>query len=154
MKRIITTLFITVLLSVPSLLAQNNMPTFVVDGQKIENFDGSQLAGKTIVSYSISKEKNIHYVFTTDNKGNNSSPYKIETVEIDAITTADNELRGVNKNEIIYVVDGKVVSSEQFKSITTPNIEYIRILKSKNGSDFKKYAKANTEVVMMITTKK
>ena len=154
MKRIITTLFIAVLLSATSLSAQNVVPTYVIDGQKIENFDGSQLLGKTIVSYAISKEKNIHYVFTTDNKGNNTSPYKVETLETDVIATAENEVGSIDKKEIVYVIDGKVASPEQFKSITTPNIEYIRILKSKNGSDFKKYATANTEVVMMITTKK
>ena len=56
-------------------------------------------------------------------------------------------------HEIVYVIDGKVKSKEEFMSTPPSNIESMSIIKSKDDPDFKKYAKTNTEAVIMISTK-
>lgn len=157
MKRIITTLFIAVILSATGLSAQNIIPTFVIDGQKVENFDGSQLAGKTIVSYTV--KNNTHFVVTADFKESTDNGEKIVgygTLKItEAKKHAEDEVMvgGVNKDEIVYVVDGKEVSYEQFKTITTPNIKSISVVRSKDNPEFKKYAKADTKGVLILQTR-
>ncbi|MBQ0053968.1 MAG: hypothetical protein KBS89_05915 [Bacteroidales bacterium] len=59
-----------------------------------------------------------------------------------------------NHPETVYVVDGKVISADEFMTIFPSQIKSMTIVKSKDNPNFKKYAKANTEVVMMITTRK
>lgn len=154
MKRIIATTIIAVLLSVISLSAQEVKATYIIDGKKVENFNGSQLAGKTITSYTVND--NIHAIFTTD--FNEQTPTGVKVI---SVTTSDKgpaddtiKLRGVEGHEIIYVIDGKVTSSEKFMSTSTSNIESVSIIKSKDDPNFEKYANANTEAVIMIITKK
>ena len=60
----------------------------------------------------------------------------------------------VTHPERVHVVDGKVITADDFMVISPSKIESIKIVKSKDNPDFQKYAKANSEVVMMITTRK
>ena len=154
MKRIIATTIIAVLLSVISLSAQEVKATYIIDGKKVENFNGSQLAGKTITSYTVSDD--VHVVFTTDfNEQTPTGVKVISSATFDKGPVDDTiKLRGVEGHEVVYVIDGKVTSSEKFMSTSTSNIESISIIKSKDDPDFKKYANANTEAVIMIFTKK
>lgn len=154
MKRIIATTIIAVLLSAISLSAQEVKATYIIDGKKVENFNGSQLAGKTITSYTVND--NVHVVFTTDfNEQTPTGVKVISSATFDKRPVDDTiKLRGVEGHEVVYVIDGKVTSSEKFMSTSTSNIESISIIKSKDDPDFVKYANTNTEAVIMISTKK
>ena len=154
MKRIIATTIIAALLSVTSLSAQEGKATYIIDGQKVENFNGSQLAGKTITSYTVND--NIHAIFTTDfNEQTPTGVKVISSATFDKGPVDDTiKLRGVEGHEIVYVIDGKVTSAEKFMSTSTSNIESVSIIKSKDDPDFKKYANTNTEAVIMIVRKK
>lgn len=153
MKRIIATTIITVLISVINISAQELKATYVIDGQKVENFNGSQLKGKTITSYTVSD--NVHVIFTTDYNEQTPTDVKVITTTkpVGGATGDTIRLRGVDGHEIVYVIDGKVTSPEEFKSMSTSNIESISIIKSKDDPDFQKYAKANSEAVIMMSTK-
>ena len=153
MKRIIATTIITVLISVINISAQELKATYVIDGQKVENFNGSQLKGKTITSYTVSD--NVHVIFTTDYNEQIPTDVKVITTTkpVRGATGDTIRLRGVDGHEIVYVIDGKVTSPEEFKSMSTSNIESISIIKSKDDPDFQKYAKANSEAVIMMSTK-
>ena len=70
------------------------------------------------------------------------------------MTVEANGVISVNECTIVYVIDGKVTSSEKFKSMPSSNIESVSIIKFKDDPEFKKYAKANTEAVIMLSTKK
>ena len=67
-----TILFLLVaLLNFATISAQEVKKTiYVIDGKKVENFDGSQLKGKTIVNYTIDPEHNIHAIFTSHSTPN------------------------------------------------------------------------------------
>ena len=153
MKRIIATTIIAVLLSAISLSAQEVKATYIIDGKKVENFNGSQLAGKTITSYTVND--NVHVVFTTDfNEQTPTGVKVISSATFDKGPVDDTiKLRGVDGHEIVYVIDGKVKSKEEFMSTPPSNIESMSIIKLKDDPDFKKYAKTNTEAVIMISTK-
>ncbi len=69
MKKMILSLLVAVL-SVASVNAQETRkPIYWIDGKQVENFDGTQLVGKTIVSYTIETEHNIHAIITSDLAG-------------------------------------------------------------------------------------
>ena len=128
--------------------------SYIIDGQKVENFNGSQLAGKTITSYTVSDD--VHVVFTTDFNEQTPTDVKVfaTTKPVKGATDETITVRGVDGHEIVYVIDGKVKSKEEFMSTQSSNIESMSIIKSKDDPDFKKYAKTNTEAVIMISTKK
>ncbi|MDO4949428.1 MAG: hypothetical protein Q4E55_04585, partial [Bacteroidales bacterium] len=66
MKKTILFLLLAVL-SVANMHAQETKKaTYIIDGKAVENFDGSQLKGKTIVNYTIEPENNIHAIFTSE----------------------------------------------------------------------------------------
>lgn len=154
MKRIIATTIIAVLLSVISLSAQEVKATYIIDGKKVENFNGSQLAGKTITSYTVNDD--VHVVFTTDFNEQTPTNVKIfaTTKPEKGATDETITVLGADGHELVYVIDGKVKSSEEFMSTPSSNIESMSIIKLKDDPNFKKYAEANTEAVIMISTKK
>ena len=157
MKRIITTVIIASLLSVISLSAQNVKTVYLIDGQRIENFDGSQLAGKSIVSYTVNDEKNVHVIFTSDYKGMQPKDIKIiQTGSLvkDASAGVQSEVIMANGNDVVYVIDGQIKTLAEFKEMSSSNIESMKVIKQKDDPDFKKYAKEGTAVVMIISTKK
>ena len=154
MKRIIATTIIAVLLSAISISAQEVKATYIIDGQKVENFNGSQLAGKTISSYTVND--NVHVITTT------GSGVQIPTgIKVTATSRQDDgsnddtvKVHGVNLQGIVYVIDGEVTSPNKFMSMSASNIESMSVIKFKDDPNFKKYAEANTEAVIMISTKK
>ena len=76
MKRIILCLLVAAL-SVAFVHAQETKKTiYVIDGKQVENFDGSQLVGKTIINYSInSNDNSIVKLFREGSKKRESSFY-------------------------------------------------------------------------------
>lgn len=136
MKKI---LLITVLL-LCSVCLWGQQTIYVIDNVTVENFDGSQLKGKTISDYQI----------TTTGKGN-------KAVTVHAITTVKRTMRSqiiVNDNgqvimktdtllnrfggaslksetvvpNFVYVIDGKVVGDANVKNLPTEQIKNITVL--------------------------
>lgn len=137
---------------------------YVIDHKIVASslFDGSQLMNKTIASYQVDTEMGLHIIFTSDYT-KNKKIYQTKVVTIgDDVSVVSYDSKGntvastniVTHPETIYVVDGKAISADEFMTINPSQIESMTIVKSKDNPNFKKYAKANTEVVMMITTKK
>lgn len=58
--------------------------------------------------------------------------------------------RAVRSNDVIYVVDGEVMSFAEFNEIPSSKIVSKKVLENKNDEDFKKYAELGKE----LTTKK
>lgn len=65
MKRFIVLTFIAIFAATMS-YAQENI--FIINGKKVENFDGSQLSGKKILSFRINKTDNgeIYTIYTDE----------------------------------------------------------------------------------------
>lgn len=65
MKKFFVITFIALFVAAAS-YAQENV--FIINGEKIENFDGSQLTGKKILSFNVIKNEKvifIMYILTT-----------------------------------------------------------------------------------------
>ena len=104
MKRTIILLLVAVL-SVATMSARKiKKAVYVIDGHQVENFDGSQLNGKTIVKYSIEPVRNIHVIVTSDYKikGRTISDVKTVTtvtkVDGNSVTVNTTQSTSVDKN--------------------------------------------------------
>lgn len=149
MKR--TVLFLAIaIISVASLAAENvKAPTYIINGKKVENFDGSQLEGKTIANYTIytiCEGTNVHVILTDDYVASKGGVKKVSVVQsvrplkdgesITSSVDASHYLSG----EAVFVLDGKLVSVSEFTSLKPSALSTVKVIKDKNNADFKKYA--------------
>lgn len=159
MKKI---LFIIVLM-LCSVCLWGQQTIYVIDNVTVENFDGSQLKGKTIGDYQI----------TTTGKGN-------KAVTVHAITTVKRTMRSqiiVNDNgqvimktdtllnrfggaslksetvvpNFVYIVDGKVVEESEVKNLPTNQIQSITVIK--DSESLKQFNLDGSSSVVNIITK-
>ena len=159
MKKI---LFITVLM-LCSVCLWGQQTIYVIDNVTVENFDGSQLKGKTIGDYQI----------TTTGKGN-------KAITVHAITTVKRTMRSqiiVNDNgqvimktdtllnrfggaslksetvvpNFVYVVDGKVVEESEVKNLPTKQIQSVTVVK--DSESLKQFNLDGSSSVVNIITK-
>lgn len=159
MKKI---LFITVLM-LCSVCLWGQQTIYVIDNVTVENFDGSQLKGKTIGDYQI----------TTTGKGN-------KAITVHAITTVKRTMRSqviVNDNgqvimktdtllnrfggaslksetvvpNFVYIVDGKVVEESEVKNLPTKQIQSITVVK--DSESLKQFNLDGSSSVVNIITK-
>ena len=167
MKKTILFLLVAVF-SVASIHAQETRKAiYVIDGKQVENFDGSQLAGKTIVNYSIDPAHNLHSIITSDmTRGEVKSVKVLSTSKV--INSDESVKPGVTtdviraeSDEIIYVLDGRIVPYSEILSMSTSKLDSMTVIKDKDNHDFKKFAdeymKTSENVptcVILITTKK
>ncbi|MBO4814805.1 MAG: hypothetical protein J5523_07590 [Muribaculaceae bacterium] len=168
MKKTILFLILAVI-SVASIHAQETRKAiYVIDGKQVENFDGSQLAGKTIVNYSIDPEHNLHSIITSDMTGGKEVK-SVKVLSTSKVINSDESVSpGVTTNvirtesdEIIYVLDGRIVPYSEILSMSTSKLDSMTVIKDKENHDFKKFAneymktsKKAPTCVILITTKK
>lgn len=149
MKKIIIATIMAFALSIVSIAAQTQQTTYIIDGKVIENFNGSQLVGKKIKAYLIEKEKNIHQIFTEDFELPQTSGSVVR------ISTQGGEIKseGINDDETVFVLDGKVISRKEMEAIEASKINSMSVIKHKDHEDFKKYANEGTAMVVLLSTR-
>ena len=123
-------------------------------------------ANKEVISISI-KLKNKKSEFSGEWNQKELSIPNIKIVEVDGIITvikskntefslteADNKkinFKSKNDKKPIYIVDGKITTTEDFKNIETENIESISVLKGNSAID--KYGEKGKNGVIEIKMK-
>ncbi len=145
-------------LAITTISAQNATKNiYIIDGQHIENFDGSQLKGKTIESYSIDTKHdvNVHVIATSGNQpvkdvkvlssGRVIFADSIMQPYAEAYTKAlkdDNtNVQRLSAGEAIFVLNEKVVSLSEITKIATSSIISMEVIKDIKNPDYIKYAK-------------
>ena len=148
MKKTILLLLVAVF-SVATIGAQETKKAvYVIDGKHVKNFDGSQLEGKTIISWTITPEHNLHSIITSDM----TSEKEVKSVKVlstsKTIPSDESSSTGVStdvvhaaEEEIVYVLDGKIVPYSIIQSIPSSKIDSMKVIKDKNNPDFQKFAK-------------
>ena len=172
MKKFFVLTFIALFVAAAS-YAQENV--FIINGDKVENFDGSQLTGKKIISFNVIKNEkgDIYNVHTDDILPDSlkNRPLKV-TSKVQHITSkalfgsdvanayGEKGKNGVlkiftkaSKENILYVVDGKSATSQEVKDIAPSRISNIVVLKrgSKAAMDYGEVGK--THDICIIKTK-
>ena len=170
MKKFFVLTFIALFATVVS-YAQENV--FIINGKKIENFDGSQLTGKKILSFNVIKnDKGDIYSIHTDEilpDSLRNRPYKVSakllyiTKDSLAIGNNINKSEKAGKREVevtnfdmlnsmpLIVLDGKEYTGS-FNYIKPGDINSINVYKS--GSDVANaYGEKGKDGVLKIFTK-
>ena len=116
-------------------LGADTVDVYVIDKVMIENFDGSQLKGKTVLNYTITLCDGIRtHNITTHQRSEKST------------STA-------SKPKMIYVVNGKVVSQNELNAIKPDNIKEMRVIKNPDSPEARKYNSGSGASVIIVTTK-
>ncbi|MBQ2877611.1 MAG: hypothetical protein IJE42_01585 [Bacteroidaceae bacterium] len=136
-------------------IRKDTIDRYVIDKQIVENFDGTQLEGKTISKYIIAYKdagnvvERKHVIFTHKNS------LRIGNVAINS-TTKGNYLDGNSlvRGDVfsgIFIVDGKETSVHELVNVAN-DIEHINVFKP--GSDVaKSYGEKGNNGVIVVTTK-
>ena len=139
MKRIIFLALGAMLLCLTASAQENH---YFIDGHRIENFDGSQLEGKTVRHYELKRLEHvtIHNIFTTDDwvkiSGTSSATIvrtlTAEEAAAEGLPLASGEVKAWMRNPLI-IVDGEEFTGNIYKDIGTDNIKSIDVYQP--GSD-------------------
>lgn len=122
------------IMAVPCASAQDTLPRqrYVIDNKAVQQFDGSQLEGKKIVSYQIS-------TINAPSKG----VIWVHDIHTDA---------AVQSGEPIYVIDGKKVSKRKFENLSPSRIKSMTIVKNGSIPEVKQYPGWENGVILVETT--
>lgn len=151
---------------------------YVIDNHKVANFDGSQLNGKTVAKYSIettNSGKNVvkvHKITTSSaqasdavvvgsgkmgdldfSKAGDKPNSEEQIVVVGYGRQAKTPIGIVNlpgTEDLMLIVDGVEVSTDEFKNMSPNDIESMEVLKD---SSAKKYTDKEGVGVILITTK-
>ena len=133
MKRIIFLALGAMLLCLTASAQENH---YFIDGHRIENFDGSQLEGKTVRHYELKRLEHvtIHNIFTTDDwvkiSGTNSAAtvrtLTAEEAGAEGLPLASGAVKAWMRNPLI-IVDGEEFTGNIYKDIGTDNIKSIDV---------------------------
>jgi hypothetical protein len=126
---------------------------YLIDNVRIENFNGSQLAGKMVNSYVIRRENvggtpvRIHFI--TTNAENVQTPAVVlmdqDFNNATVVSVGDKDqpqirIRTTNPSlsvdDIIYIVDGKQIGSEEFKKLDPKNIKSMEVFKNASATKY------------------
>lgn len=168
MKKMILLLLVAVLCVATMAAQETRKAIYVIDGKQIENFDGSQLVGKTIVNYSIDHAHNLHSIITSELTGGK----EVKSVKVlsasRAVKSSDSDNTGVSADilhvkadEIAFVLDGKIVPYTEIQPLSSSNIESMTVIKNTQDKNFQKFSKEYMKIyktipkqIILITTKK
>ena len=139
---ILSTICAIALNAAPLSAPADTIIAYAIDGQKIEHFDGSQLVGKKIAAYEIIKldamegPTILHSILTEE------GAIKSDLVVINGVKHEEDAsfklngaitIRSVDPSysldDIVYVLDGKVITADDFKKLDPRGIESITVLK-------------------------
>ena len=112
--------------------APDTLNQYIIDNKTVDEFDGSQLEGKKIVSYRIS-------TINSPSKG----VIWVHDIHTDA---------AVQSGEPIYVIDGKKVSKRKFENLSPSRIKSMTIVKNGSVEAVKQYPGWENGVILVETT--
>lgn len=113
---------------------------YIVDNVEVKNFSGSQLSGKTITAYDISRSRRgsvpvrIHNIKTAPFGNTIQITPQVSGPSIEAFLPFPLE----EMQNPVYFLDGNVIGEEEFLSLDTATIAGVRALKEASASDYLK----------------
>ena len=145
MKRIITVAFL--LIASSALWGQtNNKAIYLIDGKRIENFDGSQLVNHRITGYTIDAKTNTHVITThLENAYIQSMPPEF---------IGGQNASYIDRKGRVYVLEGNFVDTNFIKSLNKGNYIKIREITDRNdkalySNMLKKYSNKEPKTIML-----
>lgn len=103
---------------------------YVIDNKPVENFDGSQLEGRKIESYSIT--------VVTNDPEKPAKVYRLHEIVTD---------QGSKPAQPLYIIDGKIVTEADFQGLDPKSIESLTVLKGNRAQAYEKYGNTANGVI-------
>lgn len=155
---IMTALMFSSMMSAQDIQSKSQIAHFVINGHIVDTFDGSQLAGEKIRSYSYDQDNNIHIIYTNSYK-KGEEEMKLDTYMAVAAIKERAQFE-LDSNGLFIVLNGNPVSASKIDIQGLSDIEKLTVIKDKSNPTFVKYAdiaKAYTnqpvQGIMVIATK-
>ena len=151
---ILSTICALTLNAAPVSAQADTLHVFIIDYQPVPDFDGSQLVGKTISFYKVSRDKmgDTPVVFhSIRTEGGPTQPgvaifSKDENADapsgdVTVVSLGDKiKVRSASPSgsidDIVYIVDGKLTGQEDFKKLEPKNIKSIEVMKDTSASKY------------------
>ena len=159
MKRLIFLALSAMLLCLMASAQENH---YFIDGKRVENFDGSQLVGKTVKHYDLKRLEHviIHNIFTTDDwvkiEGTNSATtvrvLSAEEAAAQGIPLTPGSMKTSMRNPLI-IVDGQEFTGNIYSDIGTGNIKSMYVYDA-DSEVAKSYGDKGKNGVIKIFTEK
>lgn len=159
MKRIIFLALSAMLLCLTASAQENH---YFIDGKRIENFDGSQLVGKTVKHYDLKRLEHvtIHNIFTTDDWVKIEGASSATTVRVlsaeeaasQGISLTAGAMKTSMRNPLI-IVDGQEFTGNIYTDIGTDNIKCMNVYEA-DSEVAKSYGDKGKNGVIKIFTEK
>lgn len=159
MKRLIFLALSAMLLCLMASAQENH---YFIDGKCVENFDGSQLVGKTVKYYDLKRLEHviIHNIFTTDDwvkiEGTNSATtvrvLSAEEAAAQGIPLTPGSMKTSMRNPLI-IVDGQEFTGNIYSDIGTDNIKSMNVYDA-DSEVAKSYGDKGKNGVIKIFTEK
>lgn len=157
----------------PAAAPADTTTRYSINGKVVDNFDGSQLNGKYVKSYDIEIIKGKKEVIKLHNIS--TSEWNSTAVKVFNGSTEDVKVVGYGTMpsfspdgsspkiivrsttgeapNLVYVLDGRVINSDEFQRINPADIVSMEIIKDSSSEIKKKYTDNEDAGVILITTK-
>ena len=134
-----------ILKAAPLTAAVDTLNYYVINGQPVDKFDGSQLEGKTIVSYDIT-------IITPPTQG----PVRVHEILTEGYSHPEFsfKIRPTGASDLVdpvYVIDGKQVSKKDFEQLNPADIKSMTVVKNGSMEEVKKYEGWENGVILVET---
>ena len=117
----------------------DTLRAYFIDGERVKNFTGKELVGKTIKSYDIIPS-------TYDNMDGKGACH---VLLLHDIKTANAPKKA--KEPMVYIVDGVEKTEAELNKIPTESIKAMQVLKKGSSREYAKKYGENTNVILVTT---
>lgn len=132
--------------------AADTLDFYTINGQPVDNFDGSQLVGKMVTSYDITLINHpvkgpvrIHEIHLNG--------YQAPSAQGELIYIRPDGSMQTNPFELVYVIDGKKVTKKDFENLKPSEVKSITVIKNGSQEDVKQYEGWENGVILVDTKK-
>lgn len=136
---------------------------YYINGERIDRFDGSQLVGALVASYSISHQDNPATPGSVIEKHDIETKVKVITIDKSKVDTTNNVAGSDKKiqyiDDPVFIIDGKKYSKEEVKKVypkfvNPKNIKHVTVLKKGGEGALKLDNGGEQHSYIVIETKK
>lgn len=129
----------------PLVTPTDTLNYYVINGQPVDNFDGSQVEGKKITSYDIT-------IITPPDQ----SPVRVHEILTDGYShpQVSFQIRPTQAYDLadpVYVIDGKQVSKQEFVNMEPTQVKSITVVKNGAQEEVRKYDGWENGVILLET---
>lgn len=136
---------------------------YYINGERIDRFDGSQLVGALVASYSISRQDNPATPGSVVEKHDIETKVKVITIDKSKVETTNNVAGSDKKiqyiDDPVFIIDGKKYSKEEVKKgypkfVNPRSIKHVTVLKKGGEGALKLDNGGEQHSYIVIETKK